>query len=61
MLFDPATNKLKVLDKSRENEIFDRLENLSGVSGIDAAWLKKIFRIIIAQSRKIQEKTYENI
>lgn len=52
-----TTQKKIVQDKTREGEIFDRLEKMSGLyKRLRPEFIKKLFILILAESRKLQQE-----
>lgn len=52
-----AAQKKRVQDKTREEEIFDRLEKMSGsYKRLRPEFIKKLFILILAESRKLQQE-----
>ncbi len=48
-------NKLKIIDKEREKEIFKAIEKQAEKYKIDKIFLKHVFKIIIKNSRNVQK------
>ena len=46
---------LKVYDKKREAEILTKVSNTSKEKGLDEKYIKKVFKIIIKNSRESQK------
>ena len=48
--------KLPVLDKKREVEVFKKLEKIAKKEGVDKKLVEKLWKEILKESRKIQKK-----
>lgn len=49
--------KISITNRSREKEIFEKLKESAKKLDIDNNFAEKLFRLIIAQSKRIQKKT----
>ncbi len=48
-------HNLQVLNKTREEKLFARLRALAEKQGLDAAYVEKLYKIILEQSKKEQK------
>ncbi|MES3005721.1 MAG: chorismate mutase [Patescibacteria group bacterium] len=56
-----AKNNLPIYQPEREVEVFSRLRALSDQKGLDYAYIEPLFKLIIKNSREIQEGKIKNI
>lgn len=49
-------NNIEIIDSARESEILDRIKNKAKIHDIDENFTEKIFRAIIEESRRVQER-----
>lgn len=49
-------NKLPILDKNREMNVINALQELGGKMDLDKAFIKNIWRLLLLESKKIQKK-----
>ena len=47
---------IKVLDANREQQQMEKFESISAAYALDAIFIKRLFKMIITYSRKIQRK-----
>lgn len=54
-------NNLLMEDKSREKEVIKKVKQVGSDIGVDSAWLTKVFRLIIKESKKEQKTIQDRI
>ncbi|MBT6757855.1 MAG: chorismate mutase [Candidatus Jacksonbacteria bacterium] len=48
------SNGLGILDEDRENNVFEGVRNLARENGLDEDFIERVFREVVAESKKMQ-------